>query len=58
MSEQHVKQKPLELLGNDDDDDIRSIAGSECEWTVDTNATNGGDKKELKLKMRILEVKG
>jgi hypothetical protein len=57
MSEQQMKQKPLELLENDDDD-IRSIAGSECEWTVDTNATNGGDKKELKLKMRILEVKG
>jgi hypothetical protein len=57
MSEQQVKQESLELLDNDDDD-IRSIAGSECEWTVDTNATNGGDKKELKLKMRILEVKG
>jgi hypothetical protein len=54
---QQMKQKPVDLLGNDDDD-IRSIAGSECEWTVDTNATNGGDKKELKLKMRILEVEG
>jgi hypothetical protein len=39
MSEQQVKQEPLELLENDDDDDIRSIAGSE--WTVDTSATSG-----------------
>jgi hypothetical protein len=56
-----MKQEPVELLENDDDD-IHSIAGSE--WTVDTSATrctNGGgniSKKELKLKLRILEVEG
>jgi hypothetical protein len=56
MSEQ-AKHEPVELLDNDDD--IRSIAGSE--WTVDTRCTDGEQnvsKKELILKMRILEVKG
>jgi hypothetical protein len=51
------KQEPVEL--DNDDDDIRSIAGSE--WTVDTSATNKGGnitKKELILKISLLEVGG
>jgi hypothetical protein len=58
MSQQQVKQEPVDLLENDEDD-IRSIAGSE--WTMDTSATNGGGietMQTLKLKMRILEVEG
>jgi hypothetical protein len=60
MSQQQVKQEPVEL--DNYDDDIRSIAGSE--WTVDTSVTScnegGGNVLLGKLKstILILEVGG
>jgi hypothetical protein len=57
---QQMKQEPVELLYNDDDD-IHSIADSE--FTEDTCVTsrNGGgivSMGKLKSKIRVLEVGG